>query len=104
MRIELSGDIPVYTGRIRGREDRARFRIPALDDNDEAVEIVVPDSVYTMTSSYFLAFLGDSVRKLGKSSFLAKYRLVGPEHVTKKVDDWIARALREKKGLFGGGT
>lgn len=102
MKIELSSDILVYTGRSRGRDDRKRFKLRELDATDANVEIVVPDTVYTMTSSYFLELLGESIRFLGREGFLRKYRIVAPDHVARKIDDWMARALREKKGLFGG--
>lgn len=103
-KIELSPQILVYTGRSRGRQDRARFLIDQHDDSDEVVEVVVPDEIYSMTSSYFLELFGKSIRKLGRDEFLRKYAIVGPDHVLRKVDDWIARALREKKGLFGGSS
>jgi hypothetical protein len=102
MKIELSPEILVYTGRVRGREDRKRFKLKDLDRDDSVVELVVPSTVYTMTSSYFLELLGESIRLLGRDGFVRKYRINAPEHVARKVDDWIARALREKKGLFGG--
>lgn len=102
MKIELSAEIAVYTGRARGKADRLRFKVDDLDESSDRVQVVVPSSVYSMTSSYFLALFGDSIRKLGGEAFLRKYELVAPEHVSSKVDDWIARALREKRGLFGG--
>ena len=102
MRVELSPEILVYTGRARGREDRRRFGLDVADANGEVVNIVVPQTVYTMTSSYFLALLGDSIRRLGREEFAARYRFDAPEHVVRKIDDWISRAVREKRGLFGG--
>jgi hypothetical protein len=102
MKIELDPSILVYTGRARGGNDRKRYGLDRVDGNDEVVEVVVPDAIYTVTSSYFLGLFGDSVRALGREAFVRKYPLTGPKHVTKKLDDWIARALREKRGLFGG--
>lgn len=103
MRIELSPQILVYTGRSRGREDRKAFKLDSLDAHEGQVEIVVPPGIYSMTSSYFLELLGKSIRQLGEEQFRSKYRIIGPVHVTRKVDDWIARALRENKGLLGRG-
>jgi len=102
MKIELSPEILVYTGRSRGRDDRKRFNVAALDRSEDLVEVVVPDSVYTMTSSYFLELFGESIRSLGREGFLRKYKITAPEHVARKIDDWLSRALREKKGLLGG--
>lgn len=102
MKIELNPGILIYTGRSRGREDRKRFGLAQRDKLEEVTEIVVPNQVYTMTSSYFLSLLGESIRYLGREVFLERYRITAPDHVTRKIDDWIARALREKQGLFGG--
>ena len=103
MRIELSPQILVYTGRSRGRVDRKAFKVDLLDRSAGSVQIIVPNNIYSMTSSYFLEFLGDSIRYLGEEKFREKYQIIAPAHVTKKIDDWIARALREKKGLLGRG-
>ena len=102
MKIELSPEILVYTGRGRGREDRKRFGLSKLDSTEGIVEVRVPQSVYTMTSSYFLELFGESIRMLGRHGFQAKYKIIAPDHVSRKVDDWMDRALREKKGLLGG--
>lgn len=103
MEIRLSPEIAVYTGRARGREDRVRFKINDIDRSDtNGVAVVIPLDVYTMTSSYFLELFGDSIRYLGREGFERKYNIKAPDHVSRKFEDWIARALREKKGLFGG--
>ena len=102
MKIELNPEILIYTGRGRGRDDRKRFGLAQRDKLDEVTEIVVPNQVYTMTSSYFLSLLGDSIRHLGRDLFMERYKITAPDHVTRKIDDWISRALREKQGLFGG--
>lgn len=102
MKIELSDKILVYTGRSRGQEDRAKYKLPDLDRADTVVDVIVPARIYSMTSSYFLGLFGDSIRKLGREEFLKRYRVHAPPHVQRKLDDWIARALREKKGLLGG--
>lgn len=104
MKIELSNEILVYTGRSRGRSDRARFDLSRFDESNEEVTVVVPDGIYTMTSSYFLELFGQSIRLLGRDGFLQKYRIQAPEHVRRKIDDWILRALREKRGLLGGNS
>lgn len=102
MKIELSQNILVYTGRSHGSEDRKRFGLKVQDGVAEIVPVIVPDSVYTMTSSYFLGLFGESIRELGRDGFLRKYPVTSPPHVARKIEDWISRALREKKGLFGG--
>lgn len=94
--------MPVFTGRERGRRAREQLRLDQHDLSNEVVEMNVPDDVYSITSSYFLGFLGKSVRLLGREGFRQKYLFVAPAHVEDKIDDWITRALREKNTVLRG--
>ncbi len=94
--------MPVFTGRSRGVSDRKKLQLDVLDKSDEPVDVVIPAEVYTVTSSYFLGLFGESIRALGREDFLAHYIFRAPDHISHKIDDWIARALRSKKGIFGG--
>lgn len=98
---ELLG-MPVFTGRSRGLADRKKLRLDQLDQAQDNVVVRIPQGVYTVTSSYFLGLFGESIRFLGRDGFLTHYIFEAPTHVAQKIDDWIARALRNKKSLFGG--
>lgn len=92
--------MPVFTGRSRGEESRRRIGLDNLPDG-EVVDVVIPEEVYTITSSYFLGLFGPSVRKAGsREKFLEKFRFNAPPHIQEKLGDLVTRALREDQGLF----
>ena len=93
--------MPVFTGRARGLSDRARLKLDDIDKKDETVRVLIPSDVYTVTSSYFLGLFGESIRALGRDDFIRRYSFDSPSHIAHKIDDWISRALRSKKNLFG---
>lgn len=89
--------MPVFTGRPRGEAARRKYRLDDLDSAKESVEVIIPDEVYTITSSYFLGLFGPSIRNYGsKSDFIAHYNFQAPERVMGRLDEWVDRALREK--------
>lgn len=94
--------MPVFTGRERGKKARAQFKLDNIDTQEEVVNLDIPDEVYSVTSSYFLGFFGDSVRTLGREGFKKKYVFKAPKHISDKLEDWITRALRDKSNLLKG--
>jgi hypothetical protein len=91
---------PVYTGRDRGQRLRAQLNLDAVDNGAETVDVSIPDSTYTVTSSFFLGLFGPSVVKAGsKDQFFAKYRFKLPAFLRPDVDGYVARAL-QTRNLF----
>lgn len=101
MRIDFSQlGMPVFTGRSRGAESRKRLGLDRLAAG-EVVQVVIPNDVYTITSSYFLGLFGDSVREAGsREKFLERFIFSAPPHIEEKLGDLITRALREQQDLF----
>ena len=92
--------MPVFTGRSRGVNARAQLRLNELPDGEQ-VDVIIPDAVYTITSSYFLGLFGPSVRHEGSAEkFLTRFRFQAPPHIKEKLDDLVSRALREQQELF----
>jgi hypothetical protein len=92
--------MPVFSGRPRGEKARAKFQLDSLPSDHEVI-VIIPDDVYTVTSSYFLGLFGPSVRRLGsREAFLDSFEFRAPAHIHSKLDDWITRALREKGPLM----
>lgn len=101
MRIDFGQlGMPVFTGRSRGAESRKRLGLDRLSPGEHVV-VVIPEGVYTITSSYFLGLFGPSVRALGsREKFLEKFSFQAPPHIEEKLGDLITRALREQQDLF----
>lgn len=71
---------PVYSGRDRGEALREKLEIDSREETADMIDVVIPGSAYTMSSSFFLGLLGPSVRKCGSvDSFERKYRFSAPE-------------------------
>jgi hypothetical protein len=86
---------PVYTGRDRGEALRVKFEMDKLDKQAEVVEVVIPDSTYTVSSSFFLGLFGPSVRICGSvGEFKAKFRFKAPEFLLPVIEGHAALALQ----------
>jgi hypothetical protein len=92
--------MPVFTGRDRGQKARKELKLDELP-LDEVVEVLIPDDTYAVTSSYFLGLFGPSVRELGGEGFERQFQFKGPDFIVSKIQDWVMRALRDKRDIFG---
>lgn len=91
---------PVYTGRDRGESLRIKLRIEEFDNDSEVVEILIPASTYTVSSSFFLGLFGPSVRKLGSvNKFWEKYKLSAPESLIPLLHAHASRAIQGRNLL-----
>jgi hypothetical protein len=91
--------MPVFTGRARGESTRKELQIEKYGEGD-IVRVSIPESVYTITSSYFLGLFGPSIRKLGLKNFEQVFRFEAPDYLQEKIKEWSARAVRDKGDLF----
>lgn len=92
---------PVYTGRDRGVRLREQLRLDEADSvADSVVNVFIPDTTYTVTSSFFLGLFGPSVVKAGsREQFFAKYKFKLPAFLQPDVEGYVARAL-QTRNLF----
>lgn len=87
---------PVYSGRDRGEALREKYRIDALDAA-ENVDVVIPDSIWTVSSSFFLGMFGPSVRKCGSvDTFEKKYRFKAPDFLRPLLHSHAVLALQPR--------
>jgi len=92
---------PVYAGRPKGEKVRKKYDLDKLDFEQTNVKIIIPDDTYTINSSFFLGMLGQSIRNAGtKEIFLESFTFDSPELFDSKINDYIDRALHERKPLF----
>jgi hypothetical protein len=87
---------PVYSGRPRGAALRERLDLDNLDEDQSAVvNVSVPDSTYSMTSSFFLGLFGPSVARAGtREKFFGKYNFHAKPVLQKAFDDYVDIALQ----------
>lgn len=67
----------VLSGRERGALAREKLQLDDLDNATEPVTIEVPEDLFVVTSSWFLATFAESIRKLGANRFREHYHFVG---------------------------
>ncbi len=85
----------VFSGRERGEAARRKFGLAKHDSSDDVVTVVVPTDTYSMNMSFFLGMFGDSVRKLGRDRFFAKYRFECKDVHRPSIREGADRALKE---------
>ncbi|QRR36328.1 hypothetical protein JNX00_10905 [Hydrogenophaga sp. YM1] len=91
---------PVYTGRERGEQLRSTLGLDVYDSEPGVVEVVIPPSTYTISSSFFLGLFGPSVVKAGsKEAFYDRYHFTSPKFLENVMDGYVTRAL-QSKNLF----
>jgi len=91
---------PVYTGRDRGEQLRLKYDLDRLDEGGTVVEVLIPDSTYTVSSSFFLGLFGPSVRKCGSVvGFREKFRFKAPAFLEPVIEGHAALALQGRRIL-----
>ncbi|WP_025866313.1 STAS-like domain-containing protein [Prolixibacter bellariivorans] len=91
----------VFTGRDRGKKVREDSKIDKIEAENDTVEIIIPDNIYSINPSFFEELFVNVVRKLGKERFLAKFNFtsVGDYVYEKPLNEAIDRILRSKTAL-----
>ena len=95
LNIFRSGNSRVFAGRDRGAAVRLRA---SVEPDEDDVQVVIPDDVIVLNTSFFLGLFGDTIRRLGASGFRQKYHFLGPIR-PEVVTDGIEQALREQSPL-----
>lgn len=91
---------PVYSGRDRGEALRKKYDLDHKEDGAEVVDVVIPKTTYTVSSSFFLGLFGPSVRKCGSvDSFERKFNFRGPEFLKPVLHSHASLAL-QNRSLF----
>lgn len=90
----------VLSGRELGDNIRKRFKFDELDIDSNKYEIVFPENIISISTSFFLALFGESVRKCGsKEKFEDKYMFNVNSSLKSNINDGIIDALNNVDGL-----
>ena len=91
---------PVYTGRDRGERLRRELKLDEVDVSGAIVDVKIPDTTYTISSSFFLGLFGPSVVKAGsREAFYQRYHFTSPPFLREAMDQYVSRAL-QTRNLF----
>ena len=88
----------VFAGRDRGRRARKRAKLEEHDRAGRAVEVHVPVDTFSVTSSFFLAMFGPSIRFHKEERFRELYSFTGWD-ATEVLIQGIREALNRKSPL-----
>lgn len=99
MRINLQDKISagsiILSGRDKGEMLRDKLRLEQLEEDNDQIVIVVPESIVSFNSSYFLGLFTPSVKKYKtREGFLQKYTFECDEYISKDIEDGISEALK----------
>jgi hypothetical protein len=91
----------VFTGRDRGLFVRNQSQIDEIETKFDEVQIIIPDNIYSINPSFFEELFFNVVNKLGKISFLDKFKFInlGEYNYVKPLNEAIERILRTKTAI-----
>jgi hypothetical protein len=87
----------IFAGRDRGASVRDAAQIADFEKSkSDTLEVRVPDGTFAVTSSFFLALFGETIRRLGEEAFRARVQFTG-RPIGRVVDQAIWEALEAAK-------
>jgi len=91
----------VFTGRDRGKSVREKSKLDRIEQDNNSVEIIIPNNIYSINPSFFEELFVNVVKKLGKEKFLEKFKFssIGDYNYDKPLKEAIDRILRSKTAL-----
>lgn len=97
-----NGEIRNLTGHERGVQARGHYKLDELDAAEDEIVVVVPESVYTLTPSFFQGMFAESVQNLGDSreKFLARYKFEASPIILRQVDRGIVNSQMRRGELL----
>lgn len=91
---------PVITGRQKGLAVRRRYKLDDINLNDSRIKILIPDDTVSVSSSFLLGFLGDSMVQLGsRDRFYSVFEIDSPTRFIRTLDSCIDRALATRLSI-----
>lgn len=85
------GEVHNLSGHERGLAARAHFHLDEADVASDAVEVIVPSDIYTLTPSFFQGMFANSVSKAGdRLHFLERFSFRASPIVMRQIERGIA--------------
>ncbi|MBR0834108.1 hypothetical protein JQ612_12985 [Bradyrhizobium manausense] len=95
------GEVRNLSGHERGQAARASYHLDDADRDGDTVRVVVPDDVYSITSSFFQGMFSESVRKAGsRDTFLARFQFDAPPVVLRQIERGIEASLMRRGSIL----
>jgi hypothetical protein len=96
------GEVRNLSGHDRGQEARKKFDLDQIDQGSEHVRVIVPEDLYTLTSSFFQGMFAQSVKLAGdRDKFLSRFKFDADPVVLRQIDNGISASLMHRRPLMG---
>jgi hypothetical protein len=96
------GEVRNLSGHDRGQEARKAFDLDRVDQSSDSVRVVVPENLYTLTSSFFQGMFAQSVRAAGdREKFLSRFKFDADPVVLRQIENGISASLMHRRPLMG---
>jgi len=89
----------VLSGRPKGAALRDTLNLDKLEQGGEQIQVVVPEEVVSLNSSFFSGLFGPSVQRMGEDQFRQIYLFKGHSSLQEDVDAGIKEALKTSNPL-----
>ncbi len=84
----------VFSGQSRGKDLRQILNIEKYEKGDYSVSIIIPEDTYSVNPSFFLGFLGKTVKKLGEEVFNSKFKFICSSIIKENINEGIKYSLK----------
>ena len=89
-----------YTGQPRGKAARSKLQIDSFDAREGTFSVRIPDDTYSVSPSFILGLFTQSIRRLGRTGFLARYDFESwPVELREAIEEAIDRVLTDADAL-----
>lgn len=97
---EISSGTIILSGRDKGELLREKIKLDKLEEQYDRITFVIPESIVSFNSSYFLGLFTPSIKKYGgKEGFLDKYTFLCDEYINNDILDGLKEALKQSNIL-----
>lgn len=95
-----NGRVHNLTGKPAGINAREFLNLKELDRSSTPVNVIVPEHIYAISSSFFLGMFSESLQNLGgKDEFLQHYKFSADQNFMEQVEEGIKRWSTKKPSL-----
>ena len=92
---------PSFIGRDRGERARMKLNLAVEEQRCEKITVIVPEYVFTVSSSYFLGLFGESIKAAGSSDrFFQKFDFQCPDFLMHDFEKYVEITLQPNRPII----
>jgi hypothetical protein len=89
-----SPESKIFSGQKRGQDLREKLRIDKIEKEDSPIQIIIPMDTYAVNPSFFLGFLGKSIKSLGEKIFRTKFQFECSKVIKDNIEEGISYSIK----------